>query len=93
MIGGGQWWPARSGKASQSLNPGTGHVLAEVAAGDAADMDAAVVAAQTAFRQSGWAILPANDRAVILHRLTHLIDGRLEIITKLESLNVGKLVP
>jgi len=34
--------------------------------------------------------MPANDRAVILHRLADLIDKHAEIITQIESLDVGK---
>ena len=34
--------------------------------------------------------MPANDRAVILHRLADLIDQRAEIIAQIESLDVGK---
>jgi acyl-CoA reductase-like NAD-dependent aldehyde dehydrogenase len=86
----GEWVEARSGKTFETLDPGEGKVLARVAAGDATDVDAAVVAAQRAFQKSGWATIPPNDRAVMLHRLADLIDKRQEIIAQLESLDVGK---
>src|ERR1019366_5847669 len=86
---GGRWVEAQGGKTFETLDPGEGKVLASVAAGDAADMDAAVAAAQQAFRNSGWATMPANDRAVILHRLADLITKHQEIIVQIESLDVG----
>jgi aldehyde dehydrogenase (NAD+) len=90
MYVGGRWTGAVSGKTFETRDPGTGAVLARVAAGDAADVDAAVTAARDAFRRSGWATMPVNDRAVILHRLADLIDQRKDVLVQLESLDVGK---
>jgi aldehyde dehydrogenase (NAD+) len=90
MYMGGLWLDAADGKTFETRDPGTGQVLARVAAGDKTDVDRAVTAAQEAFRQSGWAQMPANDRAVILHRLADLIDKRAEMIAQIESLDVGK---
>src|SRR5665213_1560056 len=47
-------------------------------------------AARAAFRKSGWAEMPANDRAVLLHRLADLIDKHRDILAQIESLDVGK---
>ncbi len=90
MFIGGKWVEAKSGKTFETLDPGEGKVLAQISAGDAADVDAAVQAAQEAFQKSGWATMPANDRAVILHRLADLIDKNAEILSQIESLDVGK---
>lgn len=90
MFIGGKWVAAQDEKTFETRDPGEGKVLANVAAGDAAEVDAAVVAAQEAFRKSGWATMPVNDRAVILHRLADLIAKRREIIAQIESLDVGK---
>jgi len=87
---GGRWLAAQSGQTFETLDPGEGRALARVAAGEAADVDAAVAAAQDAFRKSGWATMPVNDRAVILHRLADLITRHQEIIAQIESLDVGK---
>ena len=87
---GGTWKPARSGATFETRDPGTGRVLAKVSAGDAADVDDAVNAARTAFERTDWAALPANDRAVILHRLADLVDAHREPLAQLESLDVGK---
>ena len=87
---GGKWLEAKSGKTFETLDPGEGKVLAKISAGDAPDIDAAVAAAQLAFQKSGWATMPVNDRSVILHRLADLIDKNAEIISQIESLDVGK---
>src|SRR5215471_359297 len=86
----GKWVDAKNGKTFETRDPGEGKVLANVAAADAPDVDAAVAVAQEAFRKSGWATMPVNDRAVILHRLADLITKRQEIIAQIESLDVGK---
>ena len=46
MLIGGERVAAASGKTFESLNPATGEVIANVPAGDAADVDAAVAAAR-----------------------------------------------
>src|SRR5580658_1793014 len=87
---GGEWVDAKSGKTIEARDPGDGQIIAHLAAGDAADIDLAVAAARDAFRKSGWATMPANDRAVILHRLADLVDKHREILAQIESLDVGK---
>lgn len=89
---GGKWVEAASGKTFETRDPGEGKVIARVAAGDAKDIDRAVNATREAFRKSGWATMPANDRAVIIHRLADLIDKHRDIIAQIESFDVGKPV-
>ena len=81
---------AASGGTFETKDPGDNKVLARVAAGDERDVDRAVKAAHEAFRRSGWASLPANERAVYLHRLADLIDKRREVLAQIEALDVGK---
>src|SRR3954449_13101834 len=90
MFIGGAWTDAAGGGTFETRDPGDGKVIAKVAAGDKRDVDMAVAAAGEAFRKSGWATMPANDRAVILHRLADLIDKNVEILAQIESLDVGK---
>jgi len=87
---GGEWVSAASGETIEVRDPGNGSLIAHIASGDAADVDRAVSAAQTAFKKSGWATMPVNDRAVILHRLADLVDRHLDILAQIESLDVGK---
>src|SRR5215471_6733111 len=90
MFIGGRWTAAANGATFETRDPGNGTALAQVAAGDAPEVEQAVQAADQAFRHSGWATMPANDRAVIIHRLADLIDKHQEILTQIESLDVGK---
>lgn len=90
MFIGGKWVAAKSGATFETLDPGDGKSIAKVAAGDSADVDSAVKAAQKAFDHSGWATMQPNDRGVILHRLADLIDKHAEALVQIESLDVGK---
>ncbi|MBN1491994.1 MAG: aldehyde dehydrogenase family protein [Phycisphaerae bacterium] len=90
MFIGGQWVPSADGGIFETLDPGDGTPLASVAEGGAADIDRAVSAACDAFADSGWATMPANERAVYLHRLADLVDKHRPILAQLESLDVGK---
>ena len=61
---GGEWVDAVRKGRIETRDPGSGKVLAEVAAAEQEDVNRAVEAAQRAFKTSGWPELPANDRAV-----------------------------
>ena len=87
----GEWLPSRDGSTIGSQDPGDGEIIAEIAGGGAADVDAAVSAAQAAFARPGWSRIPANERAVILHRLADLVDKHAASLAEIESLNVGKI--
>ena len=49
MLIGGKWVESRSGKRFPTVNPVNEQVIAQVAEGDSADVDAAVKAARAAF--------------------------------------------
>jgi len=87
---GGEWAQAGSGKTFDTFDPGKATRLASVAAGDASDVDRAVRAAGRASLTSGWSTMPANDRAVYLHRLADLIEKNAALLSEIESLDVGK---
>ncbi len=58
----GQWIPARSGKTFATLNPATEEVIAQVAEGDAEDIDVAVRAAHTRLNMAnGLEWMPAIE--------------------------------
>jgi aminomuconate-semialdehyde/2-hydroxymuconate-6-semialdehyde dehydrogenase len=70
--------------------PATGAVFASCPDSTAADVEAAVHAAQKA--APGWAAMPADERGRLLHRLADLIDARLDEFAALESRDSGKPV-
>ena len=86
----GRWAPGSTGRTLEVRDPGDGTEIARVSAGEAADIDAAVAAAENAFRTSGWPQLPANDRAALIHRLADLVERDRDILAQIESLDVGK---
>lgn len=90
MIIGGEKVLASDGATFETLDPGTGEVLATVASAGPGDVDAAVKAARKAFTESGWATMPAEERARILHRLADLMDEHIDVLSELESRDVGK---
>jgi len=73
-------------------DPGTGETIAEFCVLDAADVDAAVKAANHAFKHSGWATLPPNERGVHIHRLADALEKHKPIIGQIEALDAGKIL-
>ena len=73
---GGQWTPAQSGNTFETINPATEEVIAQVAEGDAEDIDAAVRAARQAFDRGEWSRMDARERGRLMHRLCDLMRGR-----------------
>ena len=92
MFIGGEWGPSAEGRRFPTRDPGTGDLLAEVAEGGLIDVDRAVRAASIAFRDSGWAVMPASERRGILYRLAELVDSHAAALAQIESLDVGKPV-
>ena len=85
----GQW---RSGAARETLpliNPSDGSTLAAIARGNAADIDAAVAAAQAAL-DGDWGRLTAAERGRLLMRLSARITEAADALARLEALDVGK---
>lgn len=90
MLINGQWTDAASGKTFPTYNPATGEVLAHVAEGDKADIDAAVRAARAAFDKGPWRRMTPSQRGKLIWKLADLIDAHLEEFAELESLDNGK---
>jgi aldehyde dehydrogenase (NAD+) len=85
-----EWRPATSGKRFSVVNPATEEVLADVAAGDAADVDNAVRAAKACFESGSWRDLSARKRGRMLYKAADLLDARLDEFAKLETAQNGK---
>jgi aldehyde dehydrogenase (NAD+) len=90
MLINGIWQNAASGKTFETLNPATGEVIANVAEGDKADVDKAVIAARKAFEKGPWRKMDARERGRIMLRLADLVEKNKEELAKLESLDNGK---
>ncbi len=87
---GGKWQPAKSGKTFETVNPATEQVIANVAEGDAADVDQAVAAARDALERGPWSKMDARDRGRLMYKLADLIEEELNDLAALETLDNGK---
>ena len=74
----------------EDVSPLTGEVIAHVSRGGAAEIDAAVTAAEAAF--VAWSRTPAPERAAILHRIADGVEARIEDLAQVETLDNGSLL-
>jgi aldehyde dehydrogenase (NAD+) len=86
----GKWRDSVSGKTFETLNPATEEEIAQVAEGDAADIDLAVKAARKAFDSGPWRKTDARDRGRLMYKLADLIEEHIDELAELESLDNGK---
>ena len=74
----------------ETVNPATQEVLAEVASGGEAEVNAAVAAAKAAFPK--WAATPATERAKIMRKLGDLITQHVPEISEIETKDCGQTI-
>jgi 5-carboxymethyl-2-hydroxymuconic-semialdehyde dehydrogenase len=86
---GGEWTASASGRTFETASPVTNEPYADVAAGDAADVDRAVAAARRAFLDGPWPRLLPSQRADVLRRIGSGIVGRGARIAELETFDTG----
>jgi aminomuconate-semialdehyde/2-hydroxymuconate-6-semialdehyde dehydrogenase len=79
-----------SGRWLDVFEPATGQPFAQVADGDADDVEAAVAAARAAF--PGWSSLPNSERGRWLRRLADALEARLDDVARAEARDGGKPV-
>ncbi|WP_408953654.1 aldehyde dehydrogenase [Lysobacter sp. Hz 25] len=84
----GQARDAAGGRWLDVHDPANAQAYAQVAAGDAADVELAVAAAQAAF--PAWSALPHSERARWLEALAGALETRLEDFAQAESRDAGK---
>ena len=72
----------------ETRSPVDDSLIAKVALGDAATIDAAAKAAKAAF--PAWAAMPGDQRKAILHRIADLIEARAEEIALCECWDTGQ---
>ncbi len=87
MLIGGELLESKDGGWLESINPADETQLGRVPMGSAADMSAAVEAAEKA--QPAWAALSMGQRAEYIHKLGDAILKRGDEIARIESLDTG----
>jgi betaine-aldehyde dehydrogenase len=90
MLIGGERVESRDGGWLESIDPADESPLGRVPLGSAADMQAAVGAAEKA--QPGWAALSMAQRADFIRRLADSILARTEEFARLESRDTGNTI-
>jgi aldehyde dehydrogenase (NAD+) len=84
---GGRW---RAADASLTVeDPSTGEQIGTLAAGSAADIDAAVIAANAAL-SGPWGELTAAERGRVLAKIGKAVEAKAEMLAELEARDVGK---
>jgi aldehyde dehydrogenase (NAD+) len=89
LLIGGEWRAAAGGATLALENPSDGSVLAPIARGAAADVDAAVAAARAALC-GPWGELTAAERGRLLGAIGRKVLDNVELLARLEALDVGK---
>ncbi|MWD29088.1 5-carboxymethyl-2-hydroxymuconate semialdehyde dehydrogenase [Aquicoccus sp. SCR17] len=80
--------PAKSGKTFETVSPVDLATLADVARGDASDIDEAAAAAKAAFPD--WSKTPGAERRRILIKVAEAIEARAEEIAFTECMDTGQ---
>src|SRR5205807_758694 len=86
----GQW--VDGSKTFDTINPATGEVLTQIAAGSSADVDRAVDAARRALedRNGPWRKMSASERGRLIWKLADLLEKNVDEFAELETLDNGK---
>lgn len=87
---GGKWVEAATGETFPTYSPATEEIIAEVTRSGKKEVDAAVQAAKTAYKD--WRLTPAPRRGEILYRLARLLEERKEELSRLATMEMGKIL-
>jgi aldehyde dehydrogenase (NAD+) len=87
---GGKWVAAATGETFPTYSPATEEIIAEVTRSGKQEVDAAVQAAKAAYKD--WRLTPAPRRGEILYRLARLLEERKEELSRLATMEMGKIL-
>jgi len=85
----GQWRESISGSTFPTVNPATGELLADVSEAGRDDIDLAVRAARSAYKEV-WGEMDPSERARFLYKLAEIIESNSGKLSRLETIDVGK---
>lgn len=88
----GNWQEASSGQTFATYNPATEAEIAQVARGDMADIEQAVVAARQAL-DGPWGRLKPKERSRLLYAVSQSLEQQVDELARLETLDNGKPLP
>ena len=87
---GGDWHRPVSGAYVETINPANGKAIAKVASANAADAEAAILAAHRAF--ATWRKLKPLERAAMMKEAATILRAHTEEFAMLDALNTGNPV-
>ncbi len=87
---GGAWHEPKNGRKVELTSPGTGESLGLVAEASSADVDAAVAAARTAFKD--WRCVPPLERAKLMRRIAEILRANARELAFLDAADCGNPV-
>jgi acyl-CoA reductase-like NAD-dependent aldehyde dehydrogenase len=86
----GRFCAAVSGQTFDTINPANGQLLAQMAKGDAADIDKAVANATAAWQDKRWRGMAPTDRMAVMLKWADLMEAHQHELALLETLDMGK---
>jgi aminomuconate-semialdehyde/2-hydroxymuconate-6-semialdehyde dehydrogenase len=89
---GGHLVDAGSGETFETRDPHDDTLLGTVARGTAADAQAAITAARTAFDEGPWPWMSPKERQKILHAVADAVDSHRDELAMLETRDAGKII-
>jgi aldehyde dehydrogenase (NAD+) len=84
------WRPSASGRTVDVYAPAEGIAYAQIAAGNAADIDAAIAAARKAHETGAWGRLSAAERGRVLSKMGLIVLDHAEELALIEARDTGK---
>ncbi|KTA99431.1 Potassium-activated aldehyde dehydrogenase, mitochondrial [Nakaseomyces glabratus] len=87
-----QFVPSKQHKTFEVINPSTEEEICHIYEGREDDVESAVQAADTAFKNGSWTDIDPFERGQALYKLAELIEKDKEIVASIESLDNGKAI-
>jgi betaine-aldehyde dehydrogenase len=88
----GQMVDAASGETFETVSPATNQPIARVAKAGLEEVDRAVAAARRAFDDGRWSRMAPVERSRRMRKAADLIRERVNELSRLETLNSGKII-
>src|ERR1700747_708584 len=86
---GGRWTSPSSSRVIDVISPTTEMNIAHVPEGQAADIDAAVAAARSAFDSGPWPRMSQHERATALRRVRDELEARVPELSEALTMEIG----
>jgi phenylacetaldehyde dehydrogenase len=86
----GEWVDSYDGSIFETVDPGTGNIINEIAKGSICEINDAVIAARKALESDQWFNMLPVGRAEILNKIANIMEDNIDELSELETLDQGK---